>query len=145
MNALTLRHARRSGRRSSGFTLIELLLVMVIIAILASILVPKVVQHLGQAKETKAKADLATLKQSLSTFYIDNGAYPTTAQGLDALVHNPGNFPKWEKTLDRSTMPLDPWDRPYVYRCPGSNGDDFDVYSTGPSGQDGNSDNIKPD
>jgi general secretion pathway protein G len=138
-----LRHRTLSQRRNSAFTLIELLLVMVIIAMLAAILVPKVVQHLGQAKVTKAQADLATLKQALNAFYLDNGHYPTQSEGgLQALISNPGDCPHWEQTLDRKTMPLDPWDRQYVYKV---NGDDMDVYCTGPSGQDGGPDNIKPD
>jgi general secretion pathway protein G len=116
---------------------------MVIIAMLAAILVPKVVQHLGQAKVTKAQADLSTLKQAINTFYIDNGHYPTQSEGgLNALITNPGDCPHWEQTLDRKSMPLDPWDHPYVYKV---TGEDFDVYSTGPSGQDGGTDNIKPD
>jgi general secretion pathway protein G len=141
-----LRMRQRSPRRNAAFTLIELLLVMVIIAILATILVPKVVSRLKQANDTKARADLATLKQSVTAFYLDNGRYPTSQEGLDALVNKPSSdLTHWEKTLDKSAIPDDPWGHKYVYRYPGSNGNDFDLYSTGPSGQDGNSDNIKPD
>ena len=131
MNALTFKSRSRVRR---GFTLIELLLVMVIIAILATILVPRVVNRVGQAKNTKAQADLATLKQAITAFDIDNGAYPTK---LDDLITNPGNLPHWEKTLDKNSLPLDPWGRPYIYRCPGSNGTDFDLLSGGPDGQEG--------
>ena len=131
MNALKLKNRSRVRR---GFTLIELLLVMVIIAILATILVPRVVNRVGQAKNTKAQADLATLKQAITAFDIDNGAYPTK---LDDLITNPGNLPHWEKTLDKNSLPLDPWGRPYIYRCPGSNGTDFDLLSGGPDGQEG--------
>ncbi|MGD0139105.1 MAG: type II secretion system major pseudopilin GspG [Tepidisphaeraceae bacterium] len=131
MNALTSKNRSRVRR---GFTLIELLLVMVIIAILATILVPRVVNRVGQAKNTKAQADLATLKQAITAFDIDNGAYPTK---LDDLITNPGNLPHWEKTLDKNSLPLDPWGRPYIYRCPGSNGTDFDLLSGGPDGQEG--------
>jgi general secretion pathway protein G len=145
MNALYLKNRSRIRGGRGGFTLIELLLVMVIIAILAAILVPKVVSHVGEAKITKAKADLSTLKTCLNTFALDNGQFPTTEQGLGALISNPGNMPKWEKTLDKDELPLDPWDHPYIYRCPGSNGDDFDLFSAGPDGQPGTSDDIKPD
>ena len=131
MNALTSKNRSRVRR---GFTLIELLLVMVIIAILATVLVPRVVNRVGQAKNTKAQADLATLKQAITAFDIDNGAYPTK---LDDLITNPGNLPHWEKTLDKNSLPLDPWGRPYIYRCPGSNGTDFDLLSGGPDGQEG--------
>ena len=131
MNALTSKNRSRVRR---GFTLIELLLVMVIIAILATILVPRVVNRVGQAKNTKAQADLATLKQAITAFDIDNGPYPTK---LDDLITNPGNLPHWEKTLDKNSLPLDPWGRPYIYRCPGSNGTDFDLLSGGPDGQEG--------
>jgi len=139
MNALTSKNRSRVRR---GFTLIELLLVMVIIAILATILVPRVVNRVGQAKNTKAQADLATLKQAITAFDIDNGAYPTK---LDDLITNPGNLPSWQKTLDKNTLPMDPWGRPYIYRCPGNNGNDFDLLSGGPDGQEGSAGAIVAD
>ncbi len=142
MNALTLRNRSRIRR---GFTLIELLLVMVIIAMLATILVPRVVSRLGQAKNTKAQADLATLKQALTAFDIDNGRFPTTSEGLSALISKPPDLPNWQKTLDKSTLPLDPWGRPYIYRCPGINGNDFDLLSGGPDGQEGSAGAITAD
>ena len=134
MNALRFKIRSRVRR---GFTLIELLLVMVIIAILATILVPRVVNRVGQAKNTKAQADLATLKQALTAFDIDNGRYPTTSEGLSALITKPPDLPNWQKTLDKNTLPMDPWGRPYIYRCPGNNGNDFDLLSGGPDGQEG--------
>jgi general secretion pathway protein G len=143
MSVVTVR--RRAHRRNGAFTLIELLLVMVIIAILATILVPKVVGRLKQANETKAKADLATLKQSVTAFYLDNGRYPTTSEGLDALINKPSDTPHWEKTLDKTSIPDDPWGKKYIYRCPGSNGNDFDLLSSGADGQEGTADDIKPD
>jgi general secretion pathway protein G len=147
MNALKLNQRARISRRGGAFTLIELLLVMVIITILATILVPKVVGHLEKAKITAAQADLSTLKQSLTSFYIDNGRYPTTSEGLQALIVMPSGLDatKWVKSLDKDTIPMDPWGHPYVYRFPGSNGDDFDLLSTGPSGQEGGADTIKAD
>jgi general secretion pathway protein G len=130
---------QKRNRRRGGFTLIELLLVMVIIAILATLLVPNVMGHLSKAKNTKAQADLSELKTAVTSFYMDNDKYPSK---LDDLVTNPGDLPKWTKLLDRNSIPLDPWGRPYVYRQPGSNGNDFDLFSTGASGQEGNKDNI---
>ena len=99
MNALKLNQRARISRRGGAFTLIELLLVMVIITILATILVPKVVGHLEKAKITAAQADLSTLKQSLTSFYIDNGRYPTTSEGLQALIVMPSGLDatKWVK------------------------------------------------
>jgi general secretion pathway protein G len=129
-------------RRRRGFTLIELMLVMVIIAILAAIIIPKFAGRSEQARVTRVIADLATLKQGLQAFEIDNGRYPTQDEGLQALVTNPGNLPDWHAYLDK--LPMDPWGHPYQYHCPGQNGQDFDVYSLGPSGQDGAADNIYP-
>jgi general secretion pathway protein G len=120
MSEIIMRKRIQTRSARSAFTLIELLLVMVIIAILATILVPRVANRVGQAKETKAKADLSVLKQSLNAFNIDNGRFPTTSEGLGALVTNPGGDLKhWEKTLDKDSVPIDPWEHPYVYRCPG--------------------------
>jgi general secretion pathway protein G len=144
MNLTRLNRRTGMNRRGGAFTLIELLLVMVIITILATILVPRVVGHLEKAKITKAQADLSTLKTSLNSFYLTNGRFPTTSEGLQALITNPGNLPKWEKSLDKDSLPLDPWDHPYIYRCPSNTpGDDFDVLSAGPDGQEGTADDIK--
>jgi len=138
--------SRRESRRVSGsgirraFTLIELLLVMMIIAILAAIVVPRFV---GQGEKARIKAalqDISNIKVALGTFEIENGSFPTSDQGIQALVTNPGNLPNWSKGLEK--MPMDPWGHPYVYHFPGTNGADYDLYSTGPSGQDGNADNV---
>jgi general secretion pathway protein G len=123
-----------------GFTLIELLLVMVIISILAAIVVPRFAGQGEKARIKAAIADMSNIKTQLQTFEIDNGRFPTTDEGIQALVTNPANLPNWSKGLDK--VPLDPWAHPYHYSSPGANGDDFELYSTGPSGQDGNADNI---
>jgi len=129
--------------------LIELLLVMVIIAILAAIVVPKMTGRTEQARITRAKADISSIKTALNAFEIDNGRFPTTEEGLQALVTEPSNLQKpdsangvtgWKQMLDK--VPTDPWGHPYVYRSPGSNNQDFDLFSTGPSGTEGGSDNI---
>jgi general secretion pathway protein G len=138
MNSIQ-KNIRRGAR--SGFTLIELLLVMVIISILAAIVVPKLVGRREQANITKAKADVSSLNTVLQEFEVDNGRFPTQSEGLQALVTNPGNLPEWKSLLKE--VPTDPWGRPYVYHCPGANGQEYDVYSTGYSGQDGNADNVK--
>jgi len=86
-------------------------------------------------------ADISNFMTQLSVFEIDNGRYPTTSEGLKALVSNPGNLPTWTHPY-MTQIPLDPWGRSYVYRCPGSNGHDFDIYSVGPDGIDGTADDI---
>ena len=137
-------NTRRSNR---GFTLIELLLVMVILAILAAIVVPKFTGRIEDSKIKAAKADISNLKTSLGLFEIDNGRFPTTAEGLGALISNPGNLTNWHKVLDKSSVPVDPWGNQYLYRCPNSSGDAgaFDLLSAGPDGREGTADVIKPD
>jgi general secretion pathway protein G len=131
---------RDRRNRRSAFTLIELLLVMVIIAILAAIVVPKFVGRSEQAKHTKAVGDISSMQTALEAFEVDNSRFPTTEEGLNALVTNPGNLPNWKGYLPK--VPEDPWGHAYVYRCPGANNKDYDLMSTGPSGQEGNADNI---
>jgi|HubBroStandDraft_1064217.scaffolds.fasta_scaffold272478_2 general secretion pathway protein G len=147
MQKRTIQLRRRTRR---GFTLIELLLVMVIIAILAAIVIPKFAGRTEQARNTRAIADLASIKTALNAFEIDNGRYPTTEEGLNALVTQPSDLTagsdgktSWHQLLDK--VPLDPWNHAYIYRCPGSNGKDFDLLSTGPSGTEGGTDNISAD
>lgn len=123
-----------------AFTLIELLLVMVIIAILAGIIVPKFVGRKQDAQIKAAMQDISTIKTQLAAFEIDNGRFPTQEEGLGALVTNPGSLQNWKPYLDKPA--IDPWGHPYVYHVPGTNGQDFDLYSTGPSGQDGAADNV---
>jgi len=129
-----------SRNRRRAFTLIELLLVMVIIAILAAIVVPKFAGRKEQANEAAAKQTISNIKTALDEFEIDNGRYPTTEEGLNALVTNPGNLTGWKQTMPKISP--DPWGNDYVYRCPGSNGKDYDLLSKGASGQEGGADNI---
>jgi general secretion pathway protein G len=116
---------------------------MVILAILAAVIVPKFVGKSEAAKESAAKADITTLKGQLDAFEIDNSRYPTTEEGLMALVEKPsGDLPNW-KHYYIEKLPSDPWGHPYVYRCPGTNGKDFDLLSAGPDGQAGDADDIQ--
>jgi type II secretion system protein G len=94
-----------------------------------------------QADRAAATAQISNLRTALDTFEIDNGRYPTTAEGLVALVKNPGNLSSWKQYVD--SVPMDPWGHPYIYRCPGSNGKDFDLLSAGPDGQEGTGDDVK--
>lgn len=140
MNPLILRNGRR---KRSAFTLIELLLVMVIIAILAAIVVPKFTGRIEDSKIKAATGEISLVKTALGMFEIDNGRFPTSEEGLGALVNNPGNLPNWHKTLDTNSTPVDPWGNPYIYRCPGTNGNSYDLLSAGPDGREGTADDIK--
>ncbi len=131
---------RRSVRR--GFTLIELLLVLVILAILAAVVVPKFTGRTEDARIKAAKAEISGVKSALDQFEIDNGRYPSTDEGLNALVTRPGDLPNWKPGLPR--MPVDPWGHAYIYRSPSSNGQGFDLLSAGPDGQEGGPDDVQP-
>jgi general secretion pathway protein G len=146
MRTSNLRNARQVNSMRSAFTLIELLLVMVIIAILAAIVVPKFTGRINDSKIKAATGEISNIKTSLKMFEVDNGRYPTTAEGLGAMITNPGNLPNWHKVLDTSAVPLDPWQNKYIYRSPDSTGnaDGFDLLSAGPDGREGTGDDINP-
>ena len=132
----------KSLKRVRAFTLIELMVVIVILGILAVIVVPRVTKRPEEAKVTKAKVEISNLEQALELYYLDNGMYPSTEQGLEALVKKPeiGNIPKhWREGgyLSRKKVPLDPWGHPYVYISPGVHNKDFDLYSLGKDGKEG--------
>jgi general secretion pathway protein G len=142
MSTPQIRNTMQARRSPHAFTLIELLLVMVILAILAAIVVPRFGGLGAKAKIQAAQAQISNFKTALDAYEVANGAYPTSDQGLQALITNPGNLPNWTQLLSESKVPNDPWDTPYVYRSPGSNGKSFDLYSAGPDKQDGTSDDI---
>ncbi len=126
---------------SHGFTLIELMVVMVILGILAGLIVPRIMDRPEEARRTKAAVDIQALEQALKLYKLDNGRYPTTDQGLQALVDPPsvGKLAKkWRNGgyLDKSRVPKDPWDNDFVYIAPGLHGD-FDLMSYGPDGEPG--------
>ncbi len=138
-------HYRSPKRRvdRTAFTLIELLLVMVILAILAAVIVPKFVGRSEQAKISAAKNDVTVLKGQLDAFEVDNGHFPTTDEGLQALAEKPsGDYPNWKKPYVEK-LPTDPWGHPYIYRCPGSGQKEFDLLSGGPDGHEGGGDDIE--
>lgn len=133
---------RPSPRRPrSGFTLIEVLVVVVIIAVLASIVAPNVFRHVDTAKSAAAQAQIATLGAALDAYRLDNGRYPTTEQGLGALWQQPTAAPRpstWRGPYLRQAPPADPWGAAFVYRFPGErtpNG--FDLSSLGADGASG--------
>lgn len=127
-------------KHRNAFTLIELLLVLVILAVLAAVVVPKFTNRSEQAKITAAKTDISNMETALDVFETDNGRYPTNDEGLQALVQNPGNLQDWKGPyLKRLNM--DPWQHPYVYSSPGQhNPTGVDLYSLGPDGREGNDD-----
>jgi general secretion pathway protein G len=126
-----------------GFTLIELLLVLVILAVLAAVVVPKFTGRTVQAQVAAAKADIANIELQLDAFEIDAGRYPTTEEGLAALVNPPSSIKGWSGPYLKKGMPADPWGRPYVYRYPGQfAAGSPDVFSYGPDGNEGGGDDV---
>ncbi len=133
------RPLHRTARRAlvRGFTLIELMVVLVIIGVLAALIVPNVLDRADDARVTAAKTDVNNLMQALKLYKLDNQRYPTSEQGLNALVAKPGagpTPPNWRPYLDK--LPSDPWSRPYQYLSPGLHGE-VDVLSLGADGQAG--------
>ena len=130
--------ANRRRRGSSGFTLIEIMVVVVIIGLLAAIVAPNFMSNIDTAQINAAKQEIRTIETSLNLFRLDNFRYPTTEEGLDALVRSPGGNIQatWKQYLPR--LGTDPWNNPYQYENPGTRGGgDFDLYSFGRDGQDG--------
>ena len=122
-----------SLKNDKGFTLIEIIVVMVMIVLLASLVGPKLFPKLGKGKQSAAKAQISMIEQALDHFRLDAGRYPTTQEGLNALVTNPG-IPKWEGSYLKKGLPADPWDKPYQYKSPGSHGE-YDLFSWGRDGK----------
>jgi len=127
-------------RRKRAFTLLELLVVLVILGLLAALIGPRVVGRLGRAKQQVARSQIALLESALDQFRLDVGRYPTTEEGLRALIEPPQEEEarqKWRGPyLKKKKIPLDPWGRPYEYRCPGEHGE-YDLWSYGADGKPG--------
>lgn len=130
-----------SQYKQQGFTLIEILVVVIILGILAVIIVPRIADRPDQARIVKAKQDVQAIQDALDLYKLDNGFYPSTEQGLQALMAKPSTQPVPMNFKDGgyiSRVPIDPWGRPYQYLNPGShNSGSVDVFSYGPSGQAG--------
>lgn len=129
-------------RKNKGFTLIELLVVIIILGLLAALVVPKITGRVDEAKIETTKVQLKTLKDTLEQYKLDNGSYPTTQQGLKALVEKPTTQPippRWRQYLDK--LPKDAWDNDFIYISPGINRP-FELKSAGPDKTEGTQDDI---
>ncbi len=142
-------------KRQKGFTLIELMIVIVIIGILATLLIPRIMERPEEARRIKAKADIKTIESALKLYKIDTGNYPTTEQGLEALIRKPDTSPvptKWREGgyLEGDEVPKDPWANPYYYTASSTSGGtagssgtlgasarDYEIVSYGHDGQPG--------
>lgn len=128
---------RQHNTMQAGFTLLELLVVLGIIALLAGIVGPQVMKHMGTSKTKAAIVQIADLSSALDMYKLDVGRYPSTEQGLQALVENPGDVNRWNGPyLRKSKVPLDPWQNAYRYVYPGEHGA-FDLFSLGADEKEG--------
>jgi general secretion pathway protein G len=124
-------------RKQTGFTLLELLVVLGIIAMLAGLVGPQVMKHMGESKVKAAKVQIEDLAQTLDMYKLDVGSYPTSEQGLNALIESPDGAQRWNGPyLRKSKVPLDPWNQEYKYTSPGEHGK-FDIVSLGADGKEG--------
>lgn len=138
-----MRERKRACRRcvsgQDGFTLLELLVVMVIIGLLASYVGPRYFSQIGKSEIKSAKAQIDALEKALDQYRLDLGKYPSTEQGLVALVTKPANEAKWDGPYLKKTVPADPWGSQYAYKFPGEHNNEFDLWSFGKDGQPGGS------
>jgi general secretion pathway protein G len=127
---------RKTNARQTGFTLIEIMVVVVIIGLLAALVAPNLIGNIDRAAVSRARGDIRMIETTLNLYRLDNYKYPSTDEGLEALVENPGeaSAPAWKQYLRR--VPLDPWQNEYQYLNPGRRGE-FDVFSYGADGQEG--------
>ena len=128
--------SRTSTAVAAGFTLLELLVVIVIIGLLAGYVAPKYFAQVGKSEVQVARAQIDALEKALDQYRLDNRHYPSTEQGLDALITRPASATAWNGPYLRKAVPSDPWGRPYVYRIPGQKGE-YEVVSYGRDGKPG--------
>jgi general secretion pathway protein G len=133
-NGIMIKNMKIAGN-GKGFTLVELLVVMVIIALLAALVGPRLFPKLGKGKQSACSAQIELIGQGLDHFRLDVGRYPTTQEGLNALMANSG-IEKWDGPYLKKALPSDPWGKPFQYQCPGSHGE-YDLFSYGRDGAPG--------
>lgn len=135
-----LRAQRKKGLARAGqegFTLVEILVVITIIGLIMGLVGPRVLNYLGQSKTKTAAIQIESFSSSLDLYFLDNSRYPTTNEGLTALVKRPSGAPAWNGPyIKGSVVPADPWGNAYLYRSPGQHGA-YDLLSKGPTGQEG--------
>lgn len=127
-------HTNHTRRARAGFTLIELMVVIVILGMLVALVGPRLIGQTDKAKVQAAKTQIANFSMALKLYKLDFGSYPTGAQGLNQLIEN-GK----ENFLEQDSVPLDPWNNPYIYTAPGTGGHDFEIVSYGEDGSPGGS------
>lgn len=138
-----MQHSHSLRFRRAAFTLVEMLLVLVILAVLAAIVIPKFAGRSQQAKITAAQSQINSLELALDAFEVDTGFYPQGSAGLSALVNAPNNTPAWKGPYLKKGIPADPWGSAYVYTYPGrNNSKGYDLSSVGPDGRSGTEDDI---
>jgi general secretion pathway protein G len=127
----------RTRSKRSGVTLIEMMVVVVIIALFAALVVPRLLKQGDHAKVVAAQAQINAFQTALGTYKLETSQFPSTDQGLVALRNKPGDLPNWNGPYLPKDIPNDPWGRPYLYKYPGDHGDEPDIVSYGADGQPG--------
>lgn len=128
----------QTQNKQRGFTLIEIMVVVVILGVLAALVVPQIMSRPDQAKAAAAQSDIKAIAMALDIYKLDNHQYPSSQQGLDALVSKPGGNPparNWNPDGYLKRLPIDPWGNAYQYRVPGARGTGYDLFSFGADGK----------
>jgi len=140
--AKNLRRNNRMEKSEAGFTLMELVIVLVILGMIVALVGPKIMDRVKGSREQIAKIQISNLESGVQLYAFDMGRFPTTAEGLQALVQNPSGSNSWKGPyLEKGILPSDPWDMQYTYKNPGRHSD-FDICSAGPDGTEGTDDDV---